>query len=62
MEKYLTIPRSIKEANLGDVLVYEDAANKIEKEVVFFNKTVEGKYIVHFIGESYINDLCLSDK
>lgn len=27
--KYLTIPRTIKEANLGDILIYEDTANKV---------------------------------
>ena len=26
------------------------------------NRNLEGKYIIHFIGESYSNDLCLSEK
>lgn len=25
-------------------------------------KNIEGKYIVHFVGEPYTNDRCLSEK
>lgn len=53
-------PKDPTEVNSGDILTYSDSNNK-EHKVVFMGKSTEGKYILHFIGESYSNDICLMD-
>jgi hypothetical protein len=51
-------PRDVTEVNLGDQLTYV-SSNGEEKPVVFLGKSTEGKYILHFNGQSYNKDLCL---
>ena len=33
-----------------------------EKQAIFMGKNTEGKYVIHFPGESYIYDVCLMEK
>ncbi len=50
---------NINEMNVGDTIKYENPITKIRKEAVFMGKNIEGKYILHFPGESYIYDICI---
>lgn len=60
LKNHQKVPKSPTDVNSGDLLTYVDLSNK-EHEVVFMGKSTEGKYILHFIGESYSNDICLMD-
>lgn len=53
-------PRDVTEVNLGDKLTYLDPSQN-PHTVIFMGKNTEGKYILHFNGESYSNDLCLME-
>lgn len=58
LKAHKKVPKDATEANLGDYLLYEDGKEE-SKTAVFMGKNTEGKYILHFVGELYTNDVCL---
>lgn len=60
-KKHLKIAKDINEINVGDEVKYEHPEKKREQSMIFLGKNVEGKYILHQPGESYIYDICLME-
>lgn len=52
-------PQSIMEINVGDEIKFEHPTRKMELNMIFMGKNVEGKYILHIPGEPYIYDICV---
>ena len=58
LKNHQKTPTTVTEVNLGDSLVYRDKI-KGHKKAIFLGKNIEGKFMLHFDGEPYSNDICL---
>lgn len=54
--------QSILEINVGDEIILEHPCKKIDTKMVFIGKNIEGKFILHEPGESYLDDICIVEK
>lgn len=59
MKSKCKVPRDISEISVGDFVKYENQITKSPQTMVVMGKNVEGKYILHIPGESYIYDICV---
>lgn len=60
-KKHKKIPKDISEINVGDEVKFEHPTRGKEQSMIFLGKNVEGKYILHILGESYIYDICVME-